>query len=170
MWRAVYTMKGSFNPCSAGSWVGTRKVRLTMLSVYRFQSLFCWILGWNTSRLSGLRPSRLVSILVLLDLGLERKSHRIVLMWAISFNPCSAGSWVGTTQSSLLPASPVLVSILVLLDLGLEHVKKHIGSLDALAFQSLFCWILGWNTILFFLEYSLFLCFNPCSAGSWVGT
>ena len=111
-----------------------------------FQSLFCWILGWNSLNAGWYLSLSLVSILVLMDLGLEHNEiwhrnyrHRRfqslfcwILGWncfgelthakPISFNPCSAGSWVGTQEK--------------------KEPRKN---------KKLFS-------------------FNPCSAGSWVGT
>ena len=134
-----------------------------------FQSLFCWILGWirryRNSKINAARVSILVlldlglelifrqkfgrwlnavSILVLLDLGLEHTENVLQHQPAPSFNPCSAGSWVGTVAAAYsigewLCFNPCSAGSWV----GTDRVVGCHGA--ATMFQSLFCWILGWN-------------------------
>ena len=98
------------------------------ISGFEFQSLFCWILGWNNKCSNDKQPHQEVSILVLLDLGLELHLYHSPHSPEFCFNPCSAGSWVGTIQPYYIPPKISSVSILVLLDLGLELVVDMRGA------------------------------------------
>ncbi len=61
---------GCFNPCFVGCWSGSFFSVYFRFFEFLFQSLFCWMLVWETMRTTPTTPKTGVSILVLLDAGL----------------------------------------------------------------------------------------------------
>ena len=147
----VSIWRQSFNPCSYGSFVLTDYVIIEKKSQrYEFQSLFLWIFrSYRFIFQSNQRLYVFVSILVLMDLsfllkrdysngGSIRNVSILVLMdlpflqhkpWIktfqlISFNPCSYGSFVLTSNAQRIFKRILEVSILVLMDLSFLHFFK----------------------------------------------
>ena len=81
----------SFNPCSLGCCSESQGRRLCTSLVYRFQSLFSWMLLWKLLRFMLLRNGMIVSILVLLDVALKDYVTVTDAKNETSFNPCSLG-------------------------------------------------------------------------------
>ncbi len=115
----------SFNPCFAGCWSGSIIEKNNSNEFKLFQSLFCWMLVWKL--LVRLERAQVcsVSILVLLDVGLEERVDINDGGNNSSFNPCFAGCWSGRFRRRRATPHPDIVSILVLLDVGLEASESY---------------------------------------------
>jgi len=138
----------------------------------------------------GSGPIIPVSILVFMDLALE--ACRVIALGKgqSSFNPCFYGSCSRSFKKQLSLGDGIWVSILVFMDLALEARpsgrawrRKGVSILvfmdlalevrwiqssnePALAFQSLFLWILLSKIIAQWPCWLSVFCFNPCFYGS----
>ncbi len=94
-----------FNPCFAGCWSGSKGRGIHGCMNKVFQSLFCWMLVWKMSYMPPTDTMLSVSILVLLDVGLEGTDKEKEKQFEISFNPCFAGCWSGSLSRSYIRQS-----------------------------------------------------------------
>ena len=112
----------------------------------------------------------IVSILVLLDVGLEVHPHILpeTPFWEFQSLFCWMLVWKSLKNS--VRCLILSVSILVLLDVGLEDGPCESKCSPKLLFQSLFCWMLVWKSYAATQVRCNYLCFNPCFAGCWSGS
>jgi len=160
-----------------------------------FQSLFYWKYHFNAKFHNSSGMHLHVSILVLLEVPLQRTCLSIRFSYSFCFNPCFTGSTTSTVCMSDISTMYLYVSILVLLEVPLQPLsfhknyltKKQVSILVLLevplqrlyiccessligVFQSLFYWKYHFNTIWIFCLRRDTACFNPCFTGSTTST
>ncbi len=106
----------------------------------------------------------IVSILVVLDLGLELFFIITPCCYYMCFNPCCIGFRFRTFRNFKCPIIDNMVSILVVLDLGLEQnqnrQRKNLGEVSILVVLDL-----GLEPHAPAIFPLMIRCFNPCCIG-----
>ena len=106
----------------------------------------------------------LVSILVLVDVALQRTRHTGILGEHVSFNPCFSGCCSATMCSSLRHVLYISVSILVLVDVALQLSRDCWLEEEKYSFNPCFsgcCSATSPAATILLLGF----CFNPCFSG-----
>ena len=134
-----------FNPCFTGSPTSTKSNWAKVLYEGLFQSLFYWKSYFNAISRNIIIQPIAVSILVLLEVLLQR--------------------WHETIYSHV-----PYVSILVLLEVLLQRIEKRFCTLEENLFQSLFYWKSYFNVNRQKTVLIIIVCFNPCFTGSPTST
>ncbi len=158
-----------FNPCFDGLGTSTIFRAYSDLQECEFQSLFWWIGDFNRGTLHRQGFPRSVSILVLMDWGLQLSQIQCFIILQNSFNPCFDGLgtstsaiarqavgadkfqslfwWIGDFNRAKQDDSDCEndVSILVLMDWGLQRSNGRRKIFRRSLFQSLFWWIGDFN-------------------------
>ena len=147
-----------------------KKLFLTFLFM-EFQSLFYWKYHFNYYIYTLLIMFMLrVSILVLLEVPLQRTFTASTSPLISGFNPCFTGSTTSTSIAIWVRPRKRYVSILVLLEVPLQRVLCSQISKAQYKFQSLFYWKYHFNLASIKGDTKEEIGFNPCFTGSTTST
>ena len=113
-------------------------------SSWRFQSLFYWMLLFNRWSNPVSKSVRSVSILVLLDVALQRSGSKKCATENIEFQSLFYWMLLFNSAWGHIPMKILPVSILVLLDVALQRIDTICNNTTNM-FQSLFYWMLLFN-------------------------
>ena len=92
----VHSFYHCFNPCFSGSSTATSRPLSKLLRLLQFQSLFFWKFHCNKTQNGWIGNREDVSILVFLEVPLQRDNGVQFRYRRNSFNPCFSGSSTAT--------------------------------------------------------------------------